>query len=116
MRISPNKLRLQFKDFFDVADINPNYKLLFKNLNAVIYVIDRKGRIVYLNDFAEKISHYKVKELLGKHFKHIVAPESIKNVRKTFLQQLKGQDIKPYELVVFDKDRKKKSILKQANI
>ncbi|MEO0095330.1 MAG: HD domain-containing phosphohydrolase [candidate division WOR-3 bacterium] len=104
MKIYPHNLKLKFIDFFDVADINPYYKLLFKNLNAVIYVIDRKGRIIYLNDFAEQISHYKVNEVLGKHFKHIVAPESIEMARKTFLQQLKGKNIKPYELVVLDKD------------
>ncbi|MEO0124015.1 MAG: HD domain-containing phosphohydrolase [candidate division WOR-3 bacterium] len=107
MKLYPHKPGLKFIDVFDVAVINPYYKLLFKNLNAVIYIIDRKGRIIYLNDFVEKISHYKVKELLGKHFKYIVAPESIYTARKTFLQQLKGKDIKPYELVVLDKNRKK---------
>ncbi len=104
MKIYPHNPKLKFIDFFDVADINPYYKLLFKNLSAVIYVIDRNGRIIYLNDFAEQISHYKVNEVLGKHFKHIVAPESIEMARKTFLQQLKGKNIKPYELVVLDKD------------
>ncbi len=96
--------RIKFVDFFDVTDINPYYKLLFKNINAIIYIIDRKGRLIYLNDFAEKISHYKLKELLGRHFLHIVAPESREIAIKTYKEQLSGKNIKPYELVVLDKD------------
>ncbi|MEO0185528.1 MAG: HD domain-containing phosphohydrolase [candidate division WOR-3 bacterium] len=97
----------RFIDFFDVADINPYYKLLFKNINAVIYIVDKKGRIIYLNDFAEKVSHYKLEELLGRHFTKILAPESLEYATRTFFQQIKGRDIKPYELVVYDKNGKK---------
>jgi PAS domain S-box-containing protein len=99
--------RIKFVDFFDATDINPYYKLLFKNINAVIYIIDRKGRLIYLNDFAEKISHYKLKELLGRHFLHIVAPESREIAIKTYKVQLSGKNIKPYELVVINKDGEK---------
>ncbi|MGB9720176.1 MAG: HD domain-containing phosphohydrolase [bacterium] len=107
MRRKASTFNFRFIDFFDVGDINPYYKLLFKNINAVIYIVDRKGRIIYLNDFAEKISHYKLKELLGKHFTKILAPESKEYAIKTFLEQLSGKNIRPYELVVFDKNGEK---------
>jgi len=92
------------KNIINSSRIDSFYKLLFQNINAVVYIIDTKGRIVYLNEFAKKISHYKLKELIGKHFKKIVAPESLNIAYKTFLQQVKGHNIKPYELVVLDKN------------
>ncbi len=91
-------------NFFGETDINPYYKLLFKNINAVVYILNRNGRLIYLNDFAEKISHYKINELVGRHFKNIVAPESIAITTKTFLKQLSGKNVKPFEFVVLDKD------------
>ncbi|MEO0162294.1 MAG: HD domain-containing phosphohydrolase [candidate division WOR-3 bacterium] len=97
----------KFQEIFDFDLKASHYQKLFKNINAVIYIIDRRGRIVYLNDFVEKVSHYKVRELIGKHFKYVVAPESMEVVRKTFLQQLKGKNIKPYELTVLDKTGQK---------
>lgn len=104
MKDYPSEKCLRFIDFFDLKNIDPYYKLLFENINAVIYIIDRQGRIVYLNEFAQKISHYKIKEILGRHFKTIVAPESLNFTMKTFRQQLKGKNIKPYELTVLDKN------------
>ncbi|MGQ9817537.1 MAG: HD domain-containing phosphohydrolase [bacterium] len=109
--MAKRKLYLQFQNqlpgHFDIDHLSPYFKMLFKNINAVIYIIDRRGKIVFLNDYAEKISHYRVDELLGKHFKNIVAPESLEYVFKTFAIQLKGKNIKPYELVVLDKNGKR---------
>jgi len=98
---------ITIKNIIDFSGIEKFYKLFFQNINALVYIIDTKGKIVYLNEFAEKISHYKVKELIGKHFKKIVAPESLNISYKTFLQQVKGHNIKPYELVVLDKNEKR---------
>lgn len=92
---------------FDIDHLSPFSKMLFKNINAVIYIIDRRGKLVFLNDYAAKISHYRVDELLGKHFRNIVAPESLEYVFKTFAIQLKGKNIKPYELVIIDKNKKR---------
>lgn len=100
-------LQNRLSDFLGVNHINSYFKMLFKNINAVTYIIDKRGRLVFLNDYAEKISHYRINELLGKHFKHIVAPESLEYVLKTFAIQLKGKNIKPYELVVLDKNGKR---------
>lgn len=94
-------------DFFKRGEISPYYKIFFKNLNAVIYIHNTKGRIIYLNKYVEKISRYRISELLGKHFKEIVAPESLPLAYKAFRTQLKGKDVKPFELVVFDKNGKK---------
>lgn len=100
-------LQNRLSDFLGLNHINSYFKMLFKNINAVIYIIDKRGRLVFLNDYAEKISHYHTNELLGKHFKNIVAPESLEYVSKTFAIQLKGKNIKPYELVVLDKNGKR---------
>ncbi len=106
IKSTPNP-QITINNIIDFSGIEKFYKLFFQNINAVIYIIDTKGRFVYLNEFSEKISHYKVKELIGKHFRKIVAPESLNIVYKTFLQQLKGHNIRPFELVVIDKNGKK---------
>ncbi|MCX7995378.1 MAG: GAF domain-containing protein, partial [candidate division WOR-3 bacterium] len=107
MKNSTPSKRLKFISPLDFTHLDPHYRQLFKNINSVIYIVDRRGKIAYLNDFVEKISKYKVKELLGRHFKHVIAPESIEITRRTFLQQLRGKNIKPYELTVLDKDGKR---------
>ncbi len=91
-------------DFFKKGAISPYYRLFFKNINALIYVHDIRGRIVYLNKFAERISQYKVEELIGRHFKNIVAPESLPVAYKAFHTQLSGKNVKPFELAVLDKN------------
>lgn len=102
-----SKFQSQLNGYFDINHISPYFKILLKNINAVVYIIDKKGRLVFLNNYAEKISHYRIDEVLGKHFKDIVAPESVSNARKTFAIQLSGKNIKPYELVIIDKNGKR---------
>ncbi|MEO0215941.1 MAG: HD domain-containing phosphohydrolase [candidate division WOR-3 bacterium] len=91
-------------DFFKEGTVSHYHKIFFKNINAVIYIHDQKGRIIYLNEFAERISHYKIEELLGKHFKKIVAPESLPVAYHAFRTQLSGKNVKPFELTVLDKN------------
>ncbi len=94
----------KFINFFEESDINPYYKLLFKNINAVVYIFDRNGCLIYVNDFVERISHYKINDLIGKHFREIVAPESKDIATRTFLRQLSGKDVEPFELSFIDKN------------
>lgn len=107
MRYRRDKSYEKFISLIKNGEIKDHYRLIFKNLNAVIYILSNKGLMTYVNSYAEKISHYKINELLGKHFIKIVAPESQTAAVKSFAQQLKGREIKPYELAVIDKNNEK---------
>jgi len=97
----------EFIKFIKKGKIEEHYQLIFKNMSALIYIHDTRGIITYVNDYVEKISHYKTNEIIGKHFKKFIAPEIIKTVMKQFFMHIKGIEIKPHELIVLDKDKRR---------
>jgi PAS domain S-box-containing protein len=79
------------------------YGSLFEDIAAVICTVNSKGIITYTNKHVEKISGYTVKELVGKRFFNIIAPESRNKVKEEFRKLKMGRKMKPYELTIFDK-------------
>lgn len=77
---------------------------LFDDVAAVICTVNSKGIITYTNKHIEKISGYTVKELIGKRFFNIVAPESHNKVKDAFRELKTGRKMKAYELIILDKN------------
>jgi PAS domain S-box-containing protein len=77
---------------------------LFDDIATVICTVNLKGIITYTNKHTEKITGYTVKELVGKRFFNIIAPESRNKVKDAFRKLKIGRKIRPYELVILDRD------------
>lgn len=93
---------------YDIKNlIKEHYSLFLENIKELIFLFNTKGVCTFINQYAEKISHYKVNEIIGKHFSKFVAPESLRQALKAFRTSMKGKTNNPFELVVLDKNGEK---------
>ena len=75
---------------------------------ALVTVLDRKGRIIYLNRYCEEIIGYSLEELKGKLLWDVlILPEEKEGVRQTFLQLQAGDFPNKYENCWQTKDGRK---------
>jgi PAS domain S-box-containing protein len=66
------------------------YMNLIQAIPDIVYILDGKGRFMYLNDAIRELG-YEPASLIGKHFSEIVHPEDLPNVsRTTVLRPLAG--------------------------
>lgn len=71
--------------------INTRHENLLQAIPDIIYRLDIRGYFTYVNGSVEKIG-YHPKDLIGKHFSTILAPEDADNVsRKFVLPKMKGK-------------------------
>lgn len=78
------------------------YRLLVENLNHVIFTVDTDGTLVYISPAIERMSGFKVEELVGQPLVRFVHPEDIPGVVGSFRRTLGGA-LEPYEFRVMDK-------------
>jgi PAS domain S-box-containing protein len=64
------------------------------------YILDRSGRIRWLNEAAKRI----VGEARGRHFTEVVAPEHERRAREVFARKLLGRDVTDFEIDVVRPD------------
>lgn len=75
---------------------------------ALVTVLDREGRIVYLNRYCEEMIGYSLEELKGKLLWDVlILPEEKEDVRQTFLQLQAGDFPNKYENYWQTKDGRK---------
>ena len=80
------------------------YRELFENARDAIYVHDLEGNYMSVNRAAEQLSGYTRDEIVGHNFVEFVAPEHIRQVRKSFCAKLAEQGATTYEVDVIAKD------------
>ena len=80
------------------------YKSLFDNHPHGIFTFDRTGTLTSINDGAEKITGYSLKELLANSFLSIVMPEETEKVRDHFYQTIHKKQAVRYEMVSHKKN------------
>lgn len=56
----------------------------------IIYILDGKGRFVFLNNKVEELLGYKRQELLGRHYTEIVHPDDVALARYAFHERRTG--------------------------
>ncbi|KAA3630098.1 MAG: EAL domain-containing protein [Proteobacteria bacterium] len=57
----------------------------------IIYILDDKGRFVFLNNKVEELLGYKRQDLLGRHYSEIIHPDDISLARFAFHERRTGE-------------------------
>jgi len=67
--------------------------------------INKKGRIVYANKRCEEIMGYPREQLYSPDFSFLslIAPESVEMIKELFARHLRGEDLRPYDYSLIDK-------------
>ena len=101
------RLRDSEETFRDVAERSPN--MIF---------INKKGRIVYVNEKCEEVTGYKKEEfyLPDFNFLSLVAPESMDLVKASFGKHMKGEDVGPYDYKLLTRDGEKLDVILAAKL
>ena len=86
-----------------LRDSEERYRSLVENINDVFYTLDNTGNITYVSPVVERMSKYKVSELIGKPFIPLVHPDDLPNLMESFNRLITGV-IEPSEFRIFDKD------------
>jgi len=79
------------------------YRALVENINDVFYTLDKQGNINYVSPVVERLSKYKVSDLIGKPFTCIVHPDDLPGLLDSFNRLVAGH-LEPWEFRAVDKD------------
>jgi len=79
------------------------YRTLIENVNDVVFATDRSGRFTYVSPVIERISGYRVEDLLGKPLIEIVYAEDAAYLEEAARRTMAGQ-AEPREFRIQEKD------------
>jgi PAS domain S-box-containing protein len=85
------------------------YRTLVESLNEVMISLDLEGKLDYVSPSVERISKYKVSELMGQPFAQFIHPDDLPDLMHRFSEALKGET-RPYVFRILDKDGEVKFI------
>jgi PAS domain S-box-containing protein len=80
------------------------FRLLIETTGDMIYNVNRKGFLTYVNPTMAKTLGYLHHELEGQSFARIVAPECIDLVKNNFKRAMNGESVPVYEMLLIRKD------------
>jgi len=75
-----------------------NYQALLDNINDGVYMLNKKGRFVFINRVIEERSRIPFDKFIGLHFLDIVDPKDHERVQMNFKKVMRGEEVLPYEL------------------
>jgi len=79
------------------------YRTLIENINDVFYALDTGGNISYVSPVVERLTKYKVSDLIGKPFTPLIYPDDLPALLESFNRLVSGQ-LEPWEFRILDKD------------
>ncbi|RXE57056.1 hypothetical protein ABH15_02685 [Methanoculleus taiwanensis] len=79
------------------------YRTLVEGINEVIFTVDPHGRITYISPALERLTDYRVSEVVGEPFSRYVHPDDLPGLQKSFERTLAGLQ-EPYEFRVLTRD------------
>ena len=79
------------------------YRALVENINDVFYTLDNQGTITYVSPVVERLSKYKVSDLIGKPFACIVYEDDLPGLLDSYNRLVSGH-LEPWEFRAVDKD------------
>ena len=86
-----------------LAAAEEKYNNLVDNLDEAVFFLDTRGTITYMSPVIERISGYKVDDLVGKSFSAFVHPDDLPYLYDGLSNQLRGRP-EPHEFRVVDTD------------
>jgi two-component system cell cycle sensor histidine kinase/response regulator CckA len=83
----------------DLRASEEKYRRVVDSIDQVIFGLDREGRFTYVSPAVERISGWRVSELLGMPFERFVHPEDVERVRRYAAGRYQGER-EPHEFRV----------------
>jgi len=87
----------------DLRESEERYRYLVENLNDVVFTVDTQGILLYMSPAIERVSKYRVEDLMGQPFMRFIHPDDLPGLLESFQRTLNGI-IEPYEFRIIDKD------------
>jgi PAS domain S-box-containing protein len=97
----------------EIMRLKSFYENLIASLNDGVLIIDRDGRISYANNRFEEITGYGKAEIVGRHYKHLVAKEALEHFTREIYGETddSGKNRKTFESTFLTKDKKRIPVL-----
>jgi len=86
----------------DLIKSQSRYRSIYENTTDLIFFMDKEGKFTDCNERTEDVLGIKKKDFIGKRFTENIAPESIPLAYKNFQDGLKGKEVAPYVIKVYD--------------
>lgn len=93
----------QYRLVAPLQELETRYRALIEDINEVIFTVNDEGRIAFISPVVEKITHYKVSELVGRHFSEFVYPSDLDHLVAVFKKAVHGRGARA-EFRALDKD------------
>ena len=84
------------------------YRSIFESANDIIVIIDKKGKIIDVNDKLLELGGYKREEIVDKSVKaltKVITKKGMVIIMKNLLARMTGAEVMPYEVEFLKKDR-----------
>ena len=79
------------------------YRSIIENINDIFYMLDNQGNITFISPAVERLTKYKMSELIGKPVFPLVHPDDLPGLIESFNHLVSGQLV-PWEFRLMDKD------------
>ena len=86
-----------------LLEAEERFRFVADNVSDIIYTLDPSGIVTYINQSIERVSSFKVKELLGQPFLRFIHPDDLQGLLESFERTIGGH-LEPYQYRVLDKD------------
>ncbi len=93
-----------------LSESEKRYKVIWENVDDIIYFISADRKIVSLNPACEKITGWPVEYLIGRDMTPYIHPDDLPKADKQFGRFLKGEKVEPTELHILTKSGEYRTI------
>jgi PAS domain S-box-containing protein len=104
--------------FSQVHRLQEQYRVVTEALNDAVFTLDAQGRFTFGNAAGERLTGYRLEEMLGHPFADFVAPEDLPRLVDRFQRAIAGESISPHvEVEMVKKDSRRVPVeLSMANL
>ena len=82
--------------FSQVNQLQEQYRVVTEAINDAVFTLDAEARFTFGNAAGERLTGYRLEELLGRSFTDLVAPEDLPELIGRFKRALAGEAISPH--------------------
>jgi PAS domain S-box-containing protein len=82
--------------FSQVNRLQEQYRVVTEAINDAVFTLDAEARFAFGNAAGERLTGYRLDELLGRPFMDLVAPENLPELTDRFRRAIAGEAISPH--------------------